>query len=139
MRHLMLLLALVLAGCGARAQDMTSVLTQTLKVYADKGADAYIEAVLKDGPLEGNKDAMVQANMLRTIEGYYGSYLSFEVVRETKAGARTRLVYYVLNYEHGPVFARATGYKAGETWGIVSFKFNSDAQQVWPEWLLASE
>lgn len=139
MRYLMLLLALTLTGCSAHAQDMSSVLTQTLKVYSDKGADAYLEAVLKGGPMEGSKDALSQANMLHTIESYYGSYQSFEVIREVKAGSQARFVYYVLNYEHGPLFGRATGYKHGDTWRIVNFKFHTEAQQIWPDGLLTGE
>lgn len=86
--------------------------------------------------MEGSKDALSKANMLRTVEGYYGSYRSFDVVQEVKAGSRSRLVYYVLNYEHGPLFDQATGFKRGDTWSIVNFKFHIEAQQIWPDSLL---
>lgn len=139
MRHLILLLALTVTGCGAHAQDMASVLARSLKVYSEKGADAYIEAVLKGGPMEGSKDALSKANMLRTVESYYGSYQSFDVVQEVKAGLQARLVYYVLNYEHGPLFGQATGFKRGNTWSIVNFKFHTEAQQIWPDSLLTGK
>ena len=107
--------------------------------YSEEGAEAYLEALLKGGPLEGSKEAMSQVNMLRTIEAYYGAYVSFEVVREVDVGKRSAFIYYVLNYEQGPVFGRATGHRRGESWCVVNFKFHTEAEQIWPAPLLVGE
>lgn len=139
MRRFALVVVIPLLACAARGESLSSAIAEDLAVYSEKGAEAYLEALLKGGPLEGSKEAMSQVNMLRTIEGFYGSYLSFEVVKEVGVGKRAAFAYFVLNYERGPVFGRATGYKSGEAWFVVNFQFHTEAERIWPPPLLVGE
>lgn len=139
MRRFALAIALLLLACEARGGTLSSNIAEDLEVYSDKGAEAYLTALLKGGPLEGSKEAMSQVNMLRTIEGFYGSYVSFEAVREVNLGERSAIIYFILNYEQGPVFGRATGYRSGKDWSVVNFQFHTEAENIWPAPLLVGD
>ena len=87
--------------------------------------------------MEGNKDALAQASMLRSIETYYGAYESFEIVDTVELTTTTRVLYFVFNHENGPLFAAITAYRAKNGWHLINFKFHTEPAQVWPGSLLA--
>jgi len=137
-----IMVAALLAGsawvAGAQAPvEPDAVLKAADAAYRVGGPDAFVRQLLEHGPMQGNPDAMAQANMLRSVESYYGTHRSCEIVRTVQAASQTRFVYVVCNYERGPLFAALTFYRPDKKWQVVMFKFHTEAALVWPEALLA--
>lgn len=109
-----------------------------LAAYKSEGAAAAIKAWLKGSPLEGSKEAMSQVGAIAQVETFYGKYVSYQVLQQRELGSTTQLVYLIMNFEHGPLFAKMTLFKSGAEWTIVSFKFHTEADQVLPASMLAN-
>jgi len=110
--------------------DLPSIITNGLQAYKDKGPEEAVKTWIKGGPLDGSKDALSQSNSLRQIQDYYGAYQSFEAVSDKSLSPRTRIIYLVLDYENGPVFAKFAIYKAEHGWVITYFNFNTKEDVV---------
>jgi hypothetical protein len=101
--------------------------------YLKDGATAAVNAWLKGSALEGNTQAMSQANTLRQIEDFYGKPESFETISESTISARSKMILFVINYQKGPLFARFQVFQlpAGN-WVSTEFKFQTEAAQIFP-------
>lgn len=108
-----------------------------LDAYRSGGAEAAVRAWLRGGPLEGDTNAMAQANMLKSIEAFYGGYRSYELVAEREIGASTRFAFLIMSYEKGPLFGRFILFRQAEDWTIVQFQVHTDPGEVWPDELIA--
>ncbi len=114
------------------AADAGKPLERASKAYLSDGADAFIPALLKGSPLEGEKSVLTQSNTIRQIEAYYGSYQGFEVMYEKPLTNKVRLVYYVMNYENSPLFGVATYYKRKNEEIVTNFNFHTELWQIVP-------
>jgi hypothetical protein len=103
-----------------------------LEAYKADGPDAAIKAWVKGGPLEGSKDALSQANVLRQIQDYYGTYKAFDLIRSRNLSPTTRVIYLTLDYEKGPLFAKFVIYRTEQSWILTSFTFNTKEEMVLP-------
>lgn len=119
----------------------------TARAFVENGMKAYkqgtaadaIRAWIKGSALEGNPQALTQANSLRQIEDFYGKPIGMDVVKEYEAGPRVRVLYLTFNYEKGAAFAKFQLYQApnGE-WVATQFLFHTDATQIFPQCLFPS-
>ncbi|GAA5315166.1 MAG: hypothetical protein AseanaTS_03700 [Candidatus Pelagadaptatus aseana] len=114
------------------ADDAGQPLERASKAYLAGGAEAFIPALLKGSPLEGEKSVLTQSNTIRQIEAYYGAYQGFEVMYEKPLTNKVRLVYYVMNYEHSPLFGVATYYKRNNEEVVTNFNFHTELWQIVP-------
>jgi hypothetical protein len=130
--HVMAVAQASTASPKQRADDTPQVVISGLQTYKDKGATEALKTWLKASPLEGSKDALTQANNLRQIEDYYGSFKKYEVLATRTVSSSTRMDYVVLNYDKGPLFARFVSYKTDDGWILVSFDFNTKVDMVIP-------
>jgi hypothetical protein len=87
---------------------------------------------LKGSPLEGNRDALTQSNMLRQIQDYYGSYQSFDTISTRNLTSNAQMIYFVMNYEKEPVFGKFLIYHTKVGWVTVSFIFNTKPEVILP-------
>jgi hypothetical protein len=94
--------------------------------YKASGPEEAIKAWIKDGPIDGNRDALNQANNLRTIENYYGTFQSAETIQTRDIGKNVHIVYGVLDYANGPMFARFVLFHTSKGWTLIKFNFNVD-------------
>lgn len=102
--------------------------------YLKEGAGAAIAAWLKGSALEGNTQATTQANGLRQIEDFYGKPESFEVLEEVKLSERSTLLFGVVNFQKGPMYARFQTFRlAGGQWVGTEFKVHTDVTQLFPD------
>jgi hypothetical protein len=140
-----LCLALVLAVCvlsspavraGADTADIPRPLGKALSIYKKGGIEGFIRTLVSGGPLEGNQELHMQALVLEKIEKYYGAYQSFQVLHVTRLSGSTRLIYFLMNYEKGPVFGKLTAYKNGDRETITSFRFHTKPDKIFPDALL---
>lgn len=120
----------------AAQETMPSIILKALEKYEKEGAEQLIPHLLKGSPLEGDKQALSQGSLVRQIETFYGKYLNYELIKVINFTISTTLVFYVMNYESGPLFACATVYKNKEKETVINFNFNTDIQKIIPPNLL---
>jgi hypothetical protein len=120
------------ATTPAPAPVLPQVVVSGLDGYKAKGAEEAVRLWVKDSPLEGSKDAESQVTSLRQIEQLYGAYQWFEVVRIREVSPRTLVVYLIIDYERGPLFARFTVYRSNHRWIMTYFDFNTREDGVFP-------
>ena len=110
--------------------DLPQIIANGLQAYKDKGPEEAVKAWIKGGPVDGSKDALSQANNLRQVQDYYGAYQTFEIVSSKDISPKTRIVYLVLDYENGPLFAKFVAYKAEHGWIVTYFNFNTKEDAI---------
>jgi hypothetical protein len=112
--------------------EAPKIITLGFDAYKFGGPVAAIKAWVKDGPLEGNRDALGQADTLRQAQASLGSFRSFELISGRTMSPSTRIVYMTLDYERGPVFAKFSIYRTDEGWIVTAFAFSTDEDQILP-------
>ncbi len=114
------------------AAALPPVILAGLDGYKSKGADEAVRLWVRDSPLEGSNDAATQVTALRQIESLYGAYQWYEIVRTREITPRSMVIYLVLDYEHGPLFARFTLYRSNHRWIMAYFDFNTREENIFP-------
>ncbi len=113
-------------------EPLPRIITSGLQAYKEKGPEEAIKAWLKGSPLEGSKEALGEANNLRTIEGYYGPFQGAELINTKSFAARTKVFRVVLDFDKGPVFGKFIVYRSGENWIVTAFDFNTKPDSILP-------
>ena len=142
-KRLICLCLLVLPHFTAHAQSyddyprraapvLPPVVLTGLDGYKSKGAEEAIRLWVRDSPLEGSPEAATQVTVLRQAEQFYGAYQWYEIVRMREISPRSMVVYLVLDYERGPLFARFTVYRANHRWIMTYFDFNTREENLFP-------
>lgn len=104
-----------------------------LSAYLSGGPDAAIKAWLKGSGMEGNTQALTQANSLRQIEDFYGKPESYDIVKENAISPRSQMVVFAINHAKGVVFGRFQAYRTKSgAWVTTEFKFHTEAAAVLP-------
>jgi hypothetical protein len=131
------LLLLALGRCvvaGAQEPgDVPKVILSGMEAYKSDGPEAAVKAWIQGSALDGSKDALSQGTLLREVQDFYGSYKSFDVIRSRNLTPTTRIIYIILDYEKGPLFARFVVYRVEQRWILVSFIFNTKLEVIAPE------
>jgi len=112
--------------------EVPKIILSGLEAYKAEGAEAAIKAWIKDSSIEGSKDALSQANVLRTVQDYYGAYKTFDVIRTRNLSPTTRVIYMILDYEKGPLFSKFVVYRAEKGWVLTMFTFNTKEELIVP-------
>lgn len=126
------------AQSGVNTAAIPGALTKALTIYKKDGPRAFVNALVGGGPLEGNKEMRMEILVLEKIEKYYGAYQSCDILQINKMSDSTRLVYFLLNYQKGPVFGTLTAFNNDGRETITSFQFHTKAEKIFPEALLLS-
>jgi len=117
----------------AQEGKIPEIITNGLTVYKASGAEAALVEWLKGSPVEGQKDALSQSNILKQVETYYGPYKDYSLINIKDITDTAKIVYLQLNYENGPVFAYFVVYKkGGGGWIITSFQFHTEPMAILP-------
>jgi len=131
---LVLILALFMPLTShAENTDATSIVTRGLGAYAKGGAKAAIESWIKGSGLEGSKEALSQANVLRQVEDFYGEYEGHDIIKDHQISERVHMIIFVMNYKKGPLFGRFQSYRSNSgQWVATEFKFHTEAALILP-------
>ena len=124
------------AQAGEDTVDIPRPLSKALSIYKKGGTEGFINALVSGGPLEGNQDMHTQVLVLEKMEKYYGAYQSLQILHVNRLSGSTRLIYFLMNYQKGPVFGKLTAYKNGGLETITSFQFHTKPETIFPEALL---
>jgi hypothetical protein len=115
--------------------DIPKIVLSGLEAYKAEGAEAAITAWIKGSPIDGSKDALSQANILRQIQDFYGPYKAFDLIRSRILTPNVRVIYLTLNYEKGPLFAKFVVYQNAQGWILTNFLFNTKEELILPQTL----
>jgi hypothetical protein len=137
--RLLLLTVLFLFSTGAVAQEAgpLALVERGAESYVTDGPEAAIKTWIAGSALEGNTQALTQANMLRQIEDYYGKPQGIDVIKRTKISPRSEIIYFAVNYEKGIAYGRFQAYRTTEgEWISTEFKFHTQANEILPSSVL---
>jgi len=112
-------------GSKKTAEPLPPVLVAGFKAYLEKGPEDAVRVWIKGSGIDDSKDALSQANSLRQVQDFYGSYRSFDVFKTRMVTSRVEAFYLVMNYDKGPLFAKFFFYKTEQGWVLVNFNFNT--------------
>jgi hypothetical protein len=117
----------------AQEGKIPDIIMSGLNVYKEKGPEAAVKEWIKGSPVEGQKNALSQANVLLQVEAFYGTYKSVELINIKNVTSTAKMVYVQLNYENGPVFAYFVIYNKGDNnWIVTNFQFHTDPASILP-------
>jgi len=112
--------------------EIPVIILEGAAAYKDKGPDEAIKAWIKGSPIDGSKEALSQANSLRQIQDFYGPYQSMDLISSRNVTPKTRVLYFVFNFEKGPLFAKFVIYHSEQGWILTTFNFNTKADSILP-------
>jgi hypothetical protein len=129
--RLCLCLAVIFCFCTAipaGAQNanpvLPPILTAGLDSYRNVGLDQAFRAWLRNSPLHWEP---AMAAPLRAAQEQYGTFESWDVIDDHALAPTTQIVYLVMNYQQGPVFAKFVVYQTEQQgWVVTSLKFSLD-------------
>ncbi|MEW8459677.1 MAG: hypothetical protein AB2653_05155 [Candidatus Thiodiazotropha endolucinida] len=117
----------------AQDNDATSIVMRGLEAYSKGGATAAVKSWIKDSGLEGSKEALSQANVLRQVEDSYGRYEGYEIIKDQEISDRVHMIIFAMNFNKGPMFGRFQSYRTKSgVWVATEFKFHTEAALVLP-------
>jgi hypothetical protein len=112
--------------------DLPKIIVSGLEAYKAEGPEAALKAWIKGSPIDGSKEALAQANILRQIQDFYGVYKSFDVISTRILSPNIRIVYLALNFEKGPLFAKFAVFQTTQGWILTTFNFNTKDELILP-------
>lgn len=126
------LLAQTVSSAHKSSDEVPAFIVAGLHAYKEKGPEEAVRVWIKGSGIDGSTDALTQANNLRQVQDFYGSYRDFEVVSIYEITPRTRVVYLVLDFDKGPLFAKFVVYRPDQTWILANFNFNTKEEAILP-------
>lgn len=106
------------------------VITAGLDAYRNVGIDQAFRAWLRNSPLHWDPSI---AAPLHAAQEEFGVFQSWDVIAVRGLAPRTRIVYLILDYQDGPVFAKFTTYETEQQgWIVTSLKFSQEEDAVLP-------
>jgi len=125
----------LLCASPVQAQDTPekALIASGVEAYVNGDATAAMKVWLKGSALEGNTQAMSQANNLHQVEDFYGKPQGFDLIAARTISAHCRLVYFAINYTKGPLFCRFQLFEtAPGRWVATEVKFHTEVTNVFP-------
>lgn len=117
--------------------SVPSIVSDSLQLYREQGAEAFIKSILKGSPLEGDEGSAKELERMRVVEKYYGRMQQHNFVNVLKVTSFYKKVYIILQFEKGPVFCSIDCYYTSKNiWIVSAFAFDTDIARVFPDILL---
>ncbi len=112
--------------------NVPKILLSGFEAYKAEGPEAALRAWIKGSSIADSREALSQANNLRQIQDFYGAYKGFYIIETKNVTPNTRVVYFTVDFEKGPVFAKFTLYQHQPDWIVVNFLFNTKEEAILP-------
>jgi len=129
----------LMAPSLAQSAEIPKIILNGIEAYKNQSAEAAIQTWLKGSPLENDKNALSQSNLLLRIESFYGKIVGFNLIEKKKFSENSTIYYLEMRHEAGPVFAKFLTYKTKKGTIIVSFDLNTKPEAVFPQKMLSSK
>ena len=81
------------AGQATASDDVPQIVLSGFDAYKTDGPEAAVAAWINGSAIEGSKEALSQASVIRQVQLFYGAYRSFESVHSRNISASTKIVY----------------------------------------------
>jgi hypothetical protein len=108
--------------------------------YQKDGVQAAMTVWLKNSAIENDSAGRMQmAGGLGTLQGAYGRFTGWEIVRAVKLGESVRRVYIVAKFERGPIFFAFDCYQAAAGWTISTFDMHTKPSSIFPAAILGGQ
>lgn len=114
----------------------TDSFDKATKIYVKQGSAAFMQQLLKDGPLAEDKRALGQAQTLQQIEQFFGPMQGSSVISTKEIGSRVCYLVGVVEYANGPAFAVATYYQGAKGVAPTSMIFKTEPETIFSNSLL---
>ena len=124
------------------ADDNTIVpapLMEAAAAYKAKGPAAFLPTLVKGSRLQyTDSSSLAKAGeMLKAIETIYGEYIGIEMVDSVPISSSTRIVYFILNYERGPLYGVADLYRTKYGEIVTNSNVNTELSTIIPPQVIA--
>lgn len=133
------------AGHEKKPIQLPAPLANADQTYKRGGATEFLHALVnassgKDAPEQRPMREQIQAvrSFLRQVEELYGGYRGIELIGELPVSASTRVIYYVLKYERGPVYGVLSIYRTDNSEIVTGYAVNTELHKVVPPVLLVN-
>jgi hypothetical protein len=103
-----------------------------MNAYKSVGPEAAVKAWVEDSALANSKDALDQAGYLHQTQELYGPFQNYALISTRVITPRTRVVYVVMEYEKGPLFAKFVVYRSAQRWLLTSLDLNVREEMILP-------
>ena len=110
------LLAFGEKAAAQSAKTLPGIIQSGLAAYSIGGPKAAVNAWVKGGPLEDDKQSAPQPEVFEAFERLYGKHKSSEMIVSKDIGATSKIVYLAMNFERGAAFASFLVCQAGSNW-----------------------
>lgn len=129
----LLVLLLFTTSLHVNANDgVDLMLSKTLKGYVEGG----VSQIEQMWPLSDGIEKKPFVDTFRTIEGYYGSVVSYDVINVSNVSPRAMIVYIALNFEEGVGFVRMQVYRTPKDKYIITYaNVHTEAYKIMPSLL----
>lgn len=133
-------LVLAFSMSAAKADDVCTEAAKKIAdathVYVEKGANAFWERLLKDGPMDGDKRSLSQVQGLSQIEQFFGPIQASSILSKKAVGKKGCYVVWMLEYANGPAFSVANYYQSKKGVVLTSMNFKTEPEAILPSKLL---
>jgi len=110
----------------------------SIETYKEKGGEEFLRSIFKDGPLDGDKRSLAQAQGLNQIEQFFGVLEGSSVLSTKQLGAKSCYLIAILEYKNGPAFAVANYYKGAKGAHVTSMFFKTEPEAILPQEFLVN-
>jgi hypothetical protein len=114
---------------------LPAAILEASAAYKTNGADAFFPSLVRNASVP--QPYLDRArNTLKAVEAIYGNYLGTQLIGSVAISSLTRVVYFELDYERGPVYGKAYFYttSGGET--VTDFAINIALKEIIPSELV---
>ena len=112
--------------------EAISEFNQAVEVYKKEDGTAFMQRVLKNGPLENDTRSLSQAQSLVQIEQFFGPLVTASILSKKELGSKSCYIIGILEYQNGPAFAVANYYSGARGVGATSLFFQTEPEQILP-------
>ena len=116
------------------SQTLPVPLVEAVRAYKEIGSDAFLPVLVRKSHLQSTDSRSLQqaTNVFRAVEELYGEYIGVELVRSVSISASIRTVYFILKYEHGPLYGMVDAYKVNDREIITNSNVNTNLWKIFP-------
>jgi len=111
------------------------LLEKAVAAYKLKGVNSFLP-ILLGSPLAVDSHHNF-LTILNKVEIIYGKYIGLEMVDTLTVSGSTRIVFFIMQYQRGPLYGVLTVYEVNGKESITGFKVHTEIHHVIPESILS--
>ncbi len=106
--------------------------------YKKNGVEAFLPTLFNSQLASGNGvNVREKIAVMKTVEKAYGRYVGLEMIDSIRISKSTKIIFFVLKYQKGPLYGVITTYRFNKSTKITGFKIHTVITQIIPTQILA--